>query len=104
MRTRMDLHRALRNVLGENGDVHVYYQPPEGMKLDYPAIVYHRNTTRQTYADNVPYFNRPMYTITVISKEVDGPIVDALLLWPKCSHNRHFKKDNLCHDTFELYL
>ena len=104
MWTRMDLHRALRNVLGPDGDVHVYYQPPESVKLEYPAIVYHRNTIRQTYADDAPYFNHPMYTITVISKDVDSPIVDALLEWPKCSYNRHYKSDNLCHDTFELYL
>lgn len=104
MQTRMDLHRALRNILGEGGNVHVYYQPPEGQKLEYPAIVYHRNPYRQTYADNAPYFNHPTYTITVISKDVDGPIVDALLLWPKCSHQRHYKSDNLSHDIFELYL
>lgn len=104
MQTRMDLHRALRNILGEGGNVHVYYQPPEGQKLEYPAIVYHRNPYRQTYADNAPYFNHPTYAITVISKDVDGPIVDALLLLPKCSHRRHYKVDNLSHDIFELYL
>ena len=104
MRTRMDLHRALIDILGSGEAVHVYYQPPESVKLEYPAIVYHRNTVIQTYADNDPYFNHPVYTITVISKEVDDPIVEALLQWPKCSYNRHYKSDNLCHDTFELYL
>ena len=38
--TRLELHRILNDIPGVRG---VYYQPPESLKLKYPAIIYSRS-------------------------------------------------------------
>ena len=39
MPNRMKLQEIFRNIIGSN---QVYYQAPESIKMQYPAIVYHR--------------------------------------------------------------
>ena len=46
---RLIFHNKLRNTLGSNN---VYFQPPESVKLKYPAVVYSRSEIKQTKADH----------------------------------------------------
>ena len=39
MKTRYELHEFLCEILGSRN---VYFQPPESVKMKYPAIVYER--------------------------------------------------------------
>lgn len=84
--------------------VHVYYQPPESVRMVYPAIRYERQRVSIRSADNVPYIKDTAYTVTVIDKDPDSAIVDALTNLPKCHHDRHYTADNLNHDVFTIYL
>ena len=86
MGTRIELQSKLEELLGSR---QVYYQPPETVKMEYPAIVYSKS-------------NR--YDVTVISKKPDDPVLDKLLGLQYCSYDRHYKSDNLNHDTFSLYF
>lgn len=99
-RTRLDLHKELVEMLGSNN---VYYQPPETIKMEYPAIVYSRSNFRNTYADDSIFFSYKQYEIIVISKKPDDSVIDKLLKHQLCSHNRQYKSDNLYHDVFTLY-
>lgn len=97
---RLELQKLLEDILGSR---HVYYQPPESVKMKYPAIVYERNDIEKVYADNKPWLKHYEYMITVIDRNPDSPIVSAIADLPKCRFNRHFTSDNLNHDIFTIY-
>lgn len=100
MATRVDLQNVLEELLGSRN---VYYQPPESLKMNYPAIVYARKTIDNSYANNSVYKQNYAYEITVIDKNPDSEIVDKVSKLPTCRFDRHFKSDNLNHDVFTLY-
>lgn len=81
----------------------VYYQPPDGLKMKYPAIRYKRSSIGKQAADNLPYIVDAGYEVTVIDRDPDSPIVDAISKMPRCRHARHYTAENLNHDTFIIY-
>lgn len=101
MGTRLELQSKLEDLLGSK---HVYYQPPETVKMEYPAIVYFRNNTKITHADNTVYLKKRRYDLTVISRKSEDPVLDKLLDLQYCSPDRTYKSDNLYHDVFTLYF
>ena len=100
MATRIDVQNVLEELLGSRN---VYYQPPESLKMSYPAIVYSRKTIDNSYANNSVYKQNYAYEITVIDKNPDSEIVNKVSKLPTCRFDRHFKSDNLNHDVFTLY-
>ena len=100
MNRRLELHEILVNILGSRN---VYFQPPETLKLQYPAIVYTRSDIRNTFADDEVYKQSFLYEVTVIDKDPDSVIVGKLSKLPRIRFNRHFKSDNLNHDVFTIY-
>lgn len=98
---RLILHEKLKSILG---NPNVYYQPPESVKIRYPAIVYSRNGIENTHADDTVYYRKTFYEITVIDKQPDSEAADKISLLPFCRFNRHFVSDNLYHDVFTLYF
>lgn len=100
MRARLELHEALCTILGSR---HVYYQPPESVKMEYPAIVYSRNSIENTFAENSVYKQDHQYQIIVIDKDPDSEIVAAISKLPMCQFVRHYEADNLNHDVFTIY-
>lgn len=101
MGNRLKLQSQLEELLGNN---HVYYQPPESIKMEYPAIVYSKSKIESIYANNATYVKSKSYEITVIDKKPDNPVIDKLLDLPLCSFDRHYKSDNLNHDVLTLYF
>lgn len=101
MGTRLELQNKLEELLGSR---QVYYQPPESVKMEYPAIVYSKNNIRITKANNSIYLKMNRYDLIVISKRPDNPVIDKLLDLPYCSYNRQYKSDNLYHDSLTLYF
>ena len=65
MGTRLELQSKLEELLGSR---QVYYQPPESVKMEYPAIVYSKSNIRTTNANDAKYSKINRYDITVISK------------------------------------
>lgn len=100
MRHRLELHEILCGVLGSR---HVYYQPPENVRMEYPAIVYSRNDIENTFAENSVYKQDHQYQIIVIDKDPDSEIVSAVSGLPMCRFNRHYESENLNHDVFTIY-
>ena len=47
MASRLDLQSKLEKLLGNKN---VYYQPPESLKMEYPAIRYSRSDIDSKYA------------------------------------------------------
>jgi hypothetical protein len=100
MDRRQKLQEILKNILGSDK---VYFQPPSNTKLEYPCIIYERSDIDVTYADNIPYGTKVRYSITLIGRSPENPIVNEILKIPYCSYDRFFISDNLNHDTFSLY-
>ena len=51
MASRLQLHQELIDLGLEN----VYFQPPENVKLKFPALVYKFTKFETEHADNTPY-------------------------------------------------
>lgn len=83
---------------------HVYFQPPEGFKMDYPCIVYSRNLGKTDYANNKPYQHYVRYGVMVIDRDPDSVILSKVAMLPMCTFERHFTAGNLNHDLYNLYF
>ena len=100
MASRLELQNTLIDLLGSNN---VYYQPPESIKMAYPAIRYSKSDIRVNKADNTNYLTKNCYEIIVIDTKPDNPVLNKLLELEYCTYNRNYKADNLNHDVFTLY-
>jgi hypothetical protein len=99
MALRLGLHEVLLGVV-ENA----YFQPPENIQMQYPAIVYERSGTRSEYADNSLYRGTKQYQVTVIDRNPDSELPDQVERLPLCSFQRWFAADNLNHWVFTLFF
>lgn len=93
METRLELQSKLEELLGCR---HVYFQPPESVKMEYPAIVYSRSS--------IKYLLTNKYSVVVIDKKPDNPVISMLLMLPYCAYDTSYKSENLYHDVLSLYF
>ena len=100
MDSRPNLQAKLEEILGNKN---VYFQPPESLKLNFPAIVYKRSNIINNFAGDSVYTQSYFYEITVIDKRPDSKISRSLSLLPKIKFDRSFTSDNLYHDVFTIY-
>lgn len=99
---RLQLQSKLEELLGNKN---VYYQPPSSKRIDYPAIVYSKGTIRVDHANDSSYRKKVQYTLTVLDRTPDNPVIDKLLQeFSYCSYDRNYKSENLEHDVFTLYF
>lgn len=101
MATRQELQSKLEEFLGSRN---VYYQPPESVKMEYPAIRYSKSDIKSRFANNAPYSKNYCYELIVIDRKPDNPVIDKLLDLPYCVFDRHYTADNLNHDVLILYF
>ena len=104
---RILFHKLLRGILscpieGEQG--RCYFQPPESITMNYPAIVYSLDDIDKTYANDGVYLSNRRYAVTVIDKDPDTSLVQKVTNLPMSRFDRHFKKDNLNHYIFNVYF
>lgn len=98
---RAELQDKLTEILGSGN---VYFEPPESVKLSYPCIVYERSTGDTDFANNMPYRFTVRYSLTVISRGVESPVLSRLAMsLPSIVFDRHFVTDGLHHDVFSVY-
>lgn len=98
--TRLELHEVLCTILGSRN---VYFQPPESIRMSYPAIVYELDRVNGPKADDRLYLKHHRYAIKYISRDPDNTVIDAMLELPYCNFDRRFVTDNLYHDCFDLH-
>lgn len=101
MGQRLKLQTLLEGILGSRN---VYFQPPATITMNYPAIVYSRNDIWAEHASNLPYTHKKRYMVTVIDRNPDSTTPDKIGKLPLCRFSRHFTKDNLNHDVYDLYF
>ena len=99
--SRLKLQNKLEELLNHK---HVYFQPPENLKMEYPAIRYSISVIDNNYADNVKYSNFNCYEIIVIDQDPCNEVIQKILELPHSTFNRHYVSDNLNHDVIKLYF
>ena len=98
---RLDLHSKLCEILGSD---HVYFQPPESVRMSYPAIRYNLSNIKPKRANNHMYLIRKRYLVTVIDKDPDADWETTMLnSMEYCEFERSYVADNLNHWQFSLY-
>lgn len=100
MHSRSDLHSLLCKIAGT---VYVYYQPPSGTRMHYPCITYSMHRVNNTNADDMVYKQDYNYTVTVIDKDPDSSLRDAVSRIPTARFDRSYIADNLNHYVFNIY-
>lgn len=100
MRTRLELHAVLTDILGAKN---VYFQPPENIKMKYPCIIYEREGRASNSANDKKYIDHMQYKITVVDKNPDSLILNKVAQLQYCRMSTHFVVDNLNHDIFTIY-
>lgn len=101
MASRLNLHEELCEILGSRN---VYFQPPESIKMKYPAIRYSRSGVDVKRANDRIYNNTNRYEVIVMDLDPDSDIADRLLAhFQMCSIDRFFTADNLNHTILTLY-
>lgn len=100
---REQLQTLLMDILGTN---QVYYQPPESIKMSYPAIIYDLNNIGTIHANNHAYTFTKSYDITFVTYDPnpDSDVNKRILELPLCKFNRHYTADNLHHFVYVLYF
>lgn len=101
MRTRLELQAKLEELLESKN---VYYQPPENLKMQYPAIRYSKSEITDLYADDVKYKSHEVYDLVVIDKLPDNPVIKKILALPYTRFDRHYSSENLNHDIIQISL
>lgn len=105
MDRRLMLDEELRALLRENfSTVHIYFQPPESIKLKYPCIVYNRQGYDVRRANNYSYNVQTQYDVTFITRDIESEFPRKILEhFRMISPGRNFVRDNLYHFPFTLY-
>jgi hypothetical protein len=95
-----DLQALLEIVLGSEN---VYFQPPSDTEIEYPCIIYSRDSADAKHANDKLYLYRPRYQVIVVDRDPDSPIVRRVAAIPMCRYDRRYVADNLNHDVFNIY-
>ena len=98
--SRLRLDAKLRTILG-NG--HSYFQPPESVKLKYPAMVYSFDGPDTSPADNVWYRFGYRFTVIHIHHDPDVEVMSEMRTeFPYSRFDRRYVSDNLYHDVYSI--
>lgn len=101
MRTYRDLLRLLQKAVDHN---RVYFQPPENLKIGYPAVIFHLSKVKLDHADDVPYKGAREYSVVLISKEPEPEVIDEILKIPYTTLDTTYISDGMNHFVFTTYI
>ena len=101
MGDRILLQKKLEEILGSR---EVYYQPPDSIKMRYPAIRYNRKDIDARYANKKVYSSMTAYEIILMDVNPDSVFIQKIMELPFCSYDRHYTAENLNHEVFTLYF
>lgn len=104
LRPREELSDILSSIPGVKK---TYYSPPATIQMapmNYPCIRYSLSGIPIRRADNIGYFGRKRYTLTLIDENPDSTIPNDILELPYCSFDRMYVSDGLNHFVFTLYF
>jgi len=101
MGNRLKLQTSLETILDSR---QVYFQPPESVRMSYPAIVYDLDGINTEYADDKVYSLTKSYQIILMDRKSNHYLIDKIIQLHKCSFIRSYTANNLNHFVFRLYF
>jgi len=101
MGSRLEFQEVLESLLGSTN---VYFQPPPTLQMSYPCVTFRRSGIQTKSADNKPYSQKTLYSVTVIDKNPDSAIPAKVgeLIYSK--FDRAYAFDGLNHDVYSVYF
>lgn len=100
MERRVELQEKLENILGSS---EVYFQPPESIRMSYPAIRYNFSTINHLHANNKKYIRNTSYQITLIDEDPESEFINPILDMPNCRFDRSYPSNGLNHFVFTIF-
>lgn len=98
---RGQLQTLLEEILDSSN---VYFQPPEGLDISYPAIVYGLDAVNVQYAGNVPYTLKDRYQVTYIDRSPTSAVPRKIQQLPMTRFTTWFSRDGLNHYNHSIYF
>jgi len=99
MASRLQLQSLLETITAR-----VYFQPPTNISLQYPCIIYRRDSAKSEFANNEKYRYTKRYQVTVIDRDPDSVLPDKVAALPLCAFDRFYTADGLNHDVYNLFF
>ena len=99
MAQRLELHALLTEIVPN-----VYFQPPNGLKMQYPCIRYRYSDEDVKRADNVLYSFTARYQLTIIDSDPDSLLPAKVRDLPMSRFSRFYAAENLNHYVYDLYF
>lgn len=100
IRSREELQALLEEIMESD---HVYFQPPESLKIKYPCIIYEIKRVHNQYANNDIYKQDHFYQLILVDSNPDSVYFSKLCKIPECRFSNYYVSDNLNHYVFEIY-
>lgn len=100
-RSQSELDAILSGLAGVQ---ETYFQPGQNITLEYPCIVYERDSSWVKFADNIKYLFQKRYSVLVIDRDPLSIIPDQVEKLPYSFFDRFYKVDGLNHFAFKLYF
>lgn len=97
---RLQLHQMLCDILGSTN---VYFRAPS-RKMKYPCILYDLEGDTSIPADNISYFRKKRWSVTVVDEDPDSEIPERLQEMKYCTFDRPYVADGLNHFVHTLYF
>ena len=99
MGARLELHAELLKFVPN-----VSFQPPSGMRLIYPCIIYTKSSKSNEHANDDIYLSNQEYQLTVIDTNPDSKLADRIeAYFDHAKITQYYTVDNLNHTTLNLY-
>lgn len=102
MTDRLKLHKALCDALGPK--VNVYFQPPESMKMKYPAFRYNYAGVNRQFADGKAFVSHDIYEGTLIESGSESVYNAKILELPYVRPGRVYIANNLTHYSYTIQI
>ena len=80
-----------------------YYNAPTNIRMEYPCIRYSIASKKVKFACNGRFDIRDRYTVTLIDRNPESPILQALEEIPYYSFDRMYSADGLHHFVCTIY-
>lgn len=80
-----------------------YYNAPTNIRMEYPCIRYSIASKKVKFACNGRFVIRDRYTLTLIDRNPESPILRALEEIPYYSFDRMYSADGLHHFVCTIY-
>lgn len=82
---------------------YVYYNPPNGIQMQYPCITLELEDVLHGHANNRVYKRDNRYSLTVIDPDPDSKLREIVDDLPQTSMNRSYVADGLWHFSYIMF-